>query len=212
MDTLDNTGASQMQQSFDQYFEAMEASTIPSPKKDPDDERNLEELSESDFRGAYLKAMQDLRRTVFKLVKPKEIAGRKLEGDSLVALLRSWSKKIEMPLHSREGFTMQTFASELDKLEHDKLLSFVNNRVRGMSFPIDEVVIKAMQDSVYETMSASGKYDKTPGFLADMKREIQITVDREKTANLAALARFVFIRTLNYYFNCSTLAMHTPIS
>ena len=33
---------------------------------------------------------------------------------------------------------MQTFASELDKLEHDKLLSFVTDRIRGMNYPVDQ--------------------------------------------------------------------------
>jgi hypothetical protein len=79
-----------------------------------------------------VKALDELRAKVFgELVKPKEIGGRKLEGHTLVALLLSWAKKLEMPEHSREGFTMQNFASELDKVEHDKLMSFANQRVRG---------------------------------------------------------------------------------
>lgn len=52
---------------------------MPSPKQDPDETRELEELAPKDFREVYLTAMEELRKTAFKLVKPKEIAGRKLE-------------------------------------------------------------------------------------------------------------------------------------
>jgi hypothetical protein len=82
------------------------------------------------FREVYLTALEQLREKLYgQLVKPKEIGGRKLEGHTLVALLQSWAQKIEMPKHLREGFTMANFASELDKVEHDKLMSFANQRV-----------------------------------------------------------------------------------
>ena len=64
-----------------------------------------------------------------------------------------------------------------------------------MAYPAFEGVIQGMQDSVFNTMSTSGKYDKTPRFAADMKREIQQVVEKEKAANTAAQHRYITAHT-----------------
>ena len=54
MQKLDTLNGGSIEKDFEAFFESMDATVLPSPKKDPDEKRPLSDLPESSFRSLLI--------------------------------------------------------------------------------------------------------------------------------------------------------------
>eukprot|EP00040_Diaphanoeca_grandis_P032734 m.199127 g.199127 ORF g.199127 m.199127 type:complete len:1155 (-) comp32723_c0_seq4:40-3504(-) len=188
-----NGGDDSLSEQFSDYFDSLQATIVPSPKKDPDETRQLEDLPESAFREVYLKTIETLRTELYPNLKVKEIAGRRLEGDTLAAFLKSYASKLELPLEERRAaFNMQTFSSELDKVEYDKMLLVATQATRRMHYPVDKQVF---DNSRSNTLALVEKYNDRPTFKTRLEEAISNLYKDEWLLNSQAKKAFVHAGT-----------------
>ena len=63
---------------------------------------------------------------------------------------------MELPIEQRKNeFTIEAFESELDKVQHDRLIGITSSSVRGFSYPVDK---KVLNDRLEDTMKLLQKY------------------------------------------------------
>lgn len=73
------------------FFKDRDCYTMVRPTEDERDLQKLQELQNSNMRPEFVKQMEELRAKIFKRVKPKQLNGRCITGETLLELCEAYT-------------------------------------------------------------------------------------------------------------------------
>ena len=95
-----NNGTTSYRSQFNEFFLSLHVKTLPFPVRDVNDLKNLSALPATHLNPDYLDYVQQIRKYIQMIAKPKRMGTLKMSGMALARLVEKWAENVNAPAGS----------------------------------------------------------------------------------------------------------------